>query len=242
MRARILEINEYTVILKDEKKHFYTIDKKRLDFDYVLGDTINIDHEGGKLKFRVYGGNDPLTGEGYETHEAVRQVAEIERKKRKSNRERLGGWLLAFTIMIAVSIIYHVIRIPIAQSGLSTEMCMDFNANFNNACADVDFAMKIEYVVPLFLTLFDIFLLSRIIMRRRIVKILATIRCIAWPVHFILRWNVYSFINIIHHLPDDYYTDIQLSSIFSIVSLSALAVAWILYFRRSERVKYTLTK
>ena len=242
MRARILEINEYTIILKDEKKRFYTIDKKRLDFDYALGDTVNIDRQGGKLKFRIYGGNEPLTGEGYETHEAVRRITDAGSKTRKGHREQLGGWLAIFTVMIAVSILYHLAIIPTARSGLSVETCMDFNANFNNACADVDFAMKVEYIVPLLLTIFDVFLLSRIIMRRKNAKILAIIRCIAWPVHFLLRWVVYSFINIIHLLPDDFYTDIQLSSIFSIVGLSALAAAWILYFHRSERVEYTLTK
>ena len=45
MRARIVEVDEFNLVLKDERKRFLTVDKKRLKFDYELGDTVEVERD-----------------------------------------------------------------------------------------------------------------------------------------------------------------------------------------------------
>ena len=51
MQARIVKINPKTVVIKNSKDRFVTIPKNKLEFDFELGDTIEIERNGNEFYF-----------------------------------------------------------------------------------------------------------------------------------------------------------------------------------------------
>lgn len=64
MRARIVKINDKTVVLKGSNSKFATVAKSKLQFKYQLGDFIIIEKDGDKLYFLPDSTNERPTPKG----------------------------------------------------------------------------------------------------------------------------------------------------------------------------------
>lgn len=70
MLAKIVKINDKTVVLKGRNGKFATVSKQKLPFKYALGDKITIENDDGKLYFLPYDNDDfdEMTASSHTSH------------------------------------------------------------------------------------------------------------------------------------------------------------------------------
>jgi len=242
MRARIIELNEFTLLLKDENGQYMTIERERLDFEYQLGDTVEMESgEDGRYHFRVFGGNEPLDGPEFAVKESVKPVPV---KELAPVGQKVGGWLLVsiiFPIWIIVSIVSGIFQDGLIIQ-LSPEACDILNQQFNNSCSPYTTNMILNSIFNILIAGLGIAAIVTIFRRQKIGKLINIIfyivRC-AWT---IIYFTIFFIIDAVYHLPNEIITEIRLFGIASIAIMGLAAVIWIPYFIKSERVKDTLVR
>ena len=252
MRARIIKLNEFTLILKDEKKHFLTVDRERLDFDYQLGDTIEVKTDkNGQPTFRVFGGNEPLEGDDFAIEESVELTDEAKRDLKQKERrpvdrgEPLGGWLLLFDVYFYAYAADYILSVTFYGpfiSQLTPEACAVLNQHFNNSCTSYNemlLANSIMRAVISCLALVSGILIS---CHRKAAKAFSIAFCVADLVWLLIYFGCFVFIDLIHGLPNETITSIRLTSAINIFIATIRVAIAVPYFLRSDRVKKTLIR
>lgn len=252
MRARIIELNEFTLVLKDEKKRFLTVDRERLNFEYQLGDTVEIETgTDGKYTFRVFGGNEPLEGDDFAIKEAIKPTEEAKRELKKHNQaptdkgEPLGGWLLLFDVYFYAFAVNYLLSVTIYGNfitQLSPEACEILNQQFNNSCTSYNEALVANSIMSATIFCFALAAAILITCHRKAGKIFSIVFCIIDMVWELIYLACFAFIDLIHTLPNETITAIRLAATINIFITAIRAAIMIPYFLKSERVKYTLTR
>mgnify|MGYP002623051118 CR=1 FL=1 len=239
MRARIVEIDEFTMVLKDERKRFLTVDKKSLNFDYELGDTVEVERDkDGKRKFRVYGGNEPLEGSAYPLRPSVGHAS----AKKKPVREPLTGGTLVFFVAAVLIFLWQLVDIVSTHVLVDNATCITLNQSYNGSCTPHSVMLIVELTAKIILAILSVSGIAAIVARRRIARRIYAITCISAVVWVAIDWLIYGMINLIHGLPDFIITAVDLRSIKWIILLAILSGIVIPYLYKSERVRYTLTR
>ena len=110
MRARIVKINDKTVVLKGSNDKFATVAKSKLQFKYQLGDYIIIEKDGDKLYFLPDSTSEKPTPKGEIDASFLDDMPDVETKKNSDGPESshalvatiislslaFVGWFVAF--------------------------------------------------------------------------------------------------------------------------------------------------
>lgn len=240
MRARIVEVDEFNLVLKDERKRFLTVDKKRLKFGYKLGDTVEVERgSDGKLKFRVYGGNEPLTGSAFPVRPSVHRVG-VKQKKAAEEPFSVGLWIiLGASILTLIWQLYAIVHFhPLVDA----QTCRMLNQSFNGSCAPHSAMLMVELTAMIILAMLNIGGIVSLITRQRIARRIISITCVAAVVWVAIDWLCYGAINTIHSLPESIITSVDLRSIGWIILMAIVSGIVIPYLYKSDRVRRALNK
>ena len=238
MRARIVEVDEFNLVLKDERKRFLTVDKKRLKFDYELGDTVEVERDdSGKLKFRVYGGNEPLTGSAFPVHPSVHRVG-VKSKKPALEPFSVGLWIILG--VSAVVLIWQLYAIVHFHPLVDLQTCRELDQSYNGSCTPHSIMLMVELTAMIILAMLNAAGIVTLILRKRLAHRIISISCVSAVVWVAIDWLAYGAINMIHSLPEAIITSVDLRSIGWIILMAIVSGIVIPYLYKSERVRYIL--
>ncbi len=96
MRAQIVKINPKTVVIKNERGIFATIQKTKLDFDYSLGDIIILERNGDEVYFLPKNVSNLQTGVDFWSDDVGTEKNIKEKDVKEYNNDALMGgiWLI----------------------------------------------------------------------------------------------------------------------------------------------------
>ena len=240
MRARIVEINEFTLVLKDERKRFLNVDKDRLKFDYQLGDTVEVEKgKNGQYTFRVYGGNEPLTGSAFPLRSSVKNIND---EKRKVRPEPIRGGLLAILIASVAVLVWQIYAIATFHVLVDNSVCAVLNTYNNGACTPYSVLRLVELTMMIILAMLNIAGIVAVIARRRLARRIISITCVTAVVWIAIDWLSYGAIDLIHSLPDSIITTVDLNLIGWLIVMAATSSIIIPYLYKSDNVRRILNK
>ena len=246
MLARIVKINDKTVVIKNNKGSFITVPKSELEFDYKLGDTIEIEKNGAEYYFLPKSEKVESTDIDLFYNDGLFDEEEpVQKKKTPANNKKLsgiGGWLVVYIITAILSIIVSIAGIT--NNTLSSSDCALLNKNFHNFCADATPFMTFEIIMIIVLSILRLLTIILIFQKKK-----SAIRYTKAIIGATLIWNIIDFIMAIsifgnskYGLPSSFTSDQSTQLMRPTITAAIYAFVWIPYFSNSVRVANTLTE
>lgn len=230
MLARIVKINRESVVIKNNKDKFVTVSKKELEFEYHLGDTIEIEKDGDNYYFLPY------------SHQkSMDDFWEDDKPTKKSNKipEGFGGWLIVFIIHTVLSIILGFISLSNIMNMNYSLNCSKYDIFYNGFCNDVKPFLTIESVVMIILLIFRSIVVVYILFKRREARLLSMVMiavAVAWSViDYIIAYSIFNKYGLASAV-------VTPSMVGSLAGAIAYGCIWFPYFKKSKRVMRTLIK
>lgn len=240
MKAKIVKIEKDSVVIKNSKDKFVTIPKKRLEFEYKLGDTIEIEKNGNTFYFLPTSSNteENMLEAFWDDENEEHEPSKNSRKKSKSVKG-IGGWLLVYVIYMCLSLI---IRVGNRGQGLSGSDCDLLNEAYNGFCSGIMPLMSVENTIILIIFIAQVIAIILILSKKKIAK--------NFNFFFLLASSLWAIIDTVLAISLVKQYDIPSSIADSMIStVVGQAVGgiivyciWAPYLLKSERVKNTLTK
>ena len=142
MKARIVKIEKESVVIKNSRNKFVTIPKKKLEFEYKLGDTIEIEKNGNKFYFLPSNNNTEENElEAFWDDEIEDHVSAKKSRNKADSVKGIGGWLLFFVICMCLSLI---ISVGNRGQGISGSDCDLLNEAYNGFCDGLASLVTVE--------------------------------------------------------------------------------------------------
>lgn len=240
MKAKIVKIEKDSVVIKNSKDKFVTIPKKRLEFEYKLGDTIEIEKNGNTFYFLPTSSNteENMLEAFWDDENEEHEPSKNSRKKSK-NVKGIGGWLLFFVICMCLSLIVNVAN---SGQGISGSDCDLLNEAYNGFCNGIMPLMSIENIMNLIVFIAQVIAIiltlskKKVAIKYNIVLLIASTLWViidtAWAISVVGQYNIPSSV------ADPLINKVSGAAFGSVVA----CCIWAPYFLKSERVKNTLTK
>lgn len=244
MLAKIVNIEKDKIVLKNRSGKFINVTPDKLQFDYKLGDTIEIEKNGDEYYYLPHNSatkNDiDDFWEDEENPEDARQTASASRNAGKL--VGLGGWLTFFIVATIIGIAISIFKI--SNNNISSDDCSTLNTSYHGLCNDITPFINIEIGAIIVVVILRLIGLIMVTQRK---KAGISMNVIAFSVQII--WNVIDIIvamgfytNSKYGLPSSFSSSLMSSLLPGAIINTGVAAAWIPYFLKSERVKNTLTK
>ncbi len=244
MRAKIVKINDKTIVIKNSSNKFLTVPKNELSFDYELGDTIEIEKNGDEYYFLPYkekshkkASIDDFWEEGDDSdddHE-VRTV-----KKKQNKVYGVGGWLTLYIIVVIAFILVKIARIP-QEYAVTDCSPYRFDSDTYSTCQQLQPLIGLEIAAIIAYIIFKIYALSALFQKKKKaikLNIISTAALATWTlIDGAIALSLFASI-----LLPGAFSEYSGQVCATIVALSLHAFIWVAYFKKSKRVKNTLVE
>lgn len=240
MKARIMKIEKESVVIKNSKNKFVTIPKKKLEFEYKLGDTIEIEKNGNTFYFLPSNSSteeDEL--EAFWDDEDEDRISSKKSRNKDDSVKGIGGWLLFFVICTCLSLIVSVAN---SGQGVSGSDCSLLNEEYNGFCDGINVLTTVENTMILIMFIARVIAImltlskKKIAINYNIILLLASTLWViidtAWAIAIAEQYNI----------PSSVADPLASKAIGSAFGSVVACCIWAPYFLKSERVKNTLTK
>lgn len=236
-----MKINSNDVVIKNKNGKFVTIPKKKLQFDYKLGDTIEIEKNGDEFYF--------LPLDSANKHNDLEEFWDDEKEddkdhyrkkanKTPNNYKGIHGWLLTFIVLTILSILLGFYNA--SQNQITTGNCNVLNYYYNNLCDDIKPLIGFESMMVLCISVFKIVVLINISSRKKKsinMAIAMVVASVVWSItDYLIAINLFNN----HQAPTDAY--FSPTMIGRMTGVLLYGIIWTSYFIKSERVRKTLTE
>jgi hypothetical protein len=151
----------------------------------------------------------------------------------KKDYSKIGGWLLTSTILLIISAVINTIMIINENKSVETlkALSRSYSSLTKNFQAVIDF-IPIETFLVVVLIALAVASVVAILLRKKIAKILVPV---LYALIAIFNIVVVTFLSQVNFPVTQQY-------VYTIIGAIVSAVAWFLYYNKSERVKQTLVK
>lgn len=233
MLARIMKIKDGTIVLKTEKEDYLEVDEKELDFDHKLGDVIEVDADGDSFYFL------PVQKENMKDFgEAKEPVIKKETTAKKKDLKGVSGWLAWFNVSLILSVIIEIVSL--GQSYSTYGNCSKLDAISKGFCSEIQPLLAFENIATITFVIIQIILVIKISQQKKNSINLAIGMIIAifiWDIiDALIAYSVFD-----KHLPT-YAMSTVTGQVVTQIARGAVFLLWVPYFKKSERVKQTLTR